>query len=188
MPTNGKQKGSRAERQVVALILPWWRQIEPTVDGQPLTFARTPGSGSWGHGGNRASFGTSADLVTNSKLFPWACEVKHRERWSPDNFLKGGKSPVWTWYAQCVSQAAEVNKIPMLWFRKNQMEWWVMIPLKPGDAVGGSVVDFPERGVIVWEASDVLSWDPKKFSSQLAKTGHTSGTKKTSKASRREKK
>jgi hypothetical protein len=128
MTTNGKQKGARAEREICGLLLAWWLTVEPMIDGEPLTFKRTPGSGGWAHGKGRAAFGTSADVVTNAKRFPFAVEAKHREGWAESTLVAGKKSPVWGWWKQACSQALEVKKVPMLWFRKNRASWLVLLP------------------------------------------------------------
>lgn len=123
---NSKQKGARGEREVCKLLFDYWSPFEPKVDGHDLTFKRTPMSGGWSHGKGRETFGTAADILTNSKTFPWAVEIKHRESFSMDNVEKGKKSPVWGWWKQACRQANEMNKEPMLLFRKNRMPWHLM--------------------------------------------------------------
>ncbi len=168
MPVNGKQKGARAELEIAKLFQAWWLPFEPVVEGQPLTFKRTPGSGGWAHGKGRASFGTSADLITNSKAFPFAVEVKHRQGWSWENFLKGGRSPVWGWWSQCVGQALEVNKSPLLAFRKNREPWRFMLEpadLPPVVSIVPLYSTHDEAGILVcvYLAETILSLPPSSF-------------------------
>lgn len=122
--TNGRQKGSTAEREVAALIQPWWRQLEPDA-----TFVRTPMSGGWGGPTVRKEFLAAGDLMAaKAPAFPFAVEVKRREGWTLQRVIDGRGSPAWEWWRQCQKAASEMGKIPMLWFRKNRAEWLVMMP------------------------------------------------------------
>lgn len=162
MTVNGKAKGARAELEVVRLITAWWAQIEPEA-----TFKRTPGSGGWAKGKGREKFGTSADLVTSSKIFPFAVEAKHRQAWSLGNVLAGKRSPVWGWWDQAIDQALETKKVPMLWFRKNHEPWRILLPYDyPIIDVRATSIPVTDsyKGFRVWPslylASDVLSVSP----------------------------
>jgi hypothetical protein len=116
-------KGAKAERMVAELCTAWWWSMEPDV-----VFARTPSSGGWGKPQHREGFQTGGDLVTTSKTWPWAIEIKHRESFSPRMLELGGRSPVWSWWIQCIRAAKEMKKEPMLWFRKNHMAWHIILP------------------------------------------------------------
>ncbi len=76
----------------------------------------------------RGDMKIAGDLMTNSEIFPFTTEVKLREKWVLQRLLDGKKSPIWGWYEQCCKAAKEENKIPMLWFRKNREEWWILVP------------------------------------------------------------
>src|SRR5574338_250219 len=115
--------GANGEREVARLFETWWSSLEPDAK-----FKKTPASGGWSSPDVRGAFDVAGDLVTTAKQFPYCVEVKRRERWSLANFLRGGKSPVWGWWAQAKRQALEVNKIPLLVFRQNHDEWRFLMP------------------------------------------------------------
>lgn len=127
---HAKGKGADGELQVIRLIQPWWRRLEPEA-----LFVRTPGSGGWKYA---SSFKARGDLQVNpatTLLFPFSVEVKWRNGWS-DEFLFGRRpgqehlgdaSPVWDWWYQCCDAAQDDGFQPMLWFRKDRAPWRVMI-------------------------------------------------------------
>jgi hypothetical protein len=137
---SGRHKGSRAEREVAALLEGWWGAVEPGC-----RFVRTPLSGGWNEAKVRGSFRCSGDIMTTAQRFPFVVEVKRREGWAPKNFLEGNASPVWGWWEQTIREAVEVDGVPMLWLRKNAERaakvggkfvgsakpvWWVVVPLQ----------------------------------------------------------
>lgn len=127
---HAKGKGARGELQVIKLVQPWWRRLEPEA-----VFVRTPGSGGWRHA---PAFKARGDLLVDpqtTKLFPFSVECKWQEGWGT-GLLFGdytGKrhgddsSPIWGWWAQCCEAARVDGLLPMLWFRKNSSPWYVMI-------------------------------------------------------------
>lgn len=117
-----RNKGNGAEREVAKLIKDWWDPVEKK------NFVRTPLSGGWGAPAIRAGFKASGDLMTDAKKFPFSVEVKRREGWNLDRLLSGGKSPVWGWWAQAITQSKEMSCTPMLWIRKNRQPWRIIIP------------------------------------------------------------
>lgn len=119
---NSRAKGSAAELDVAARLQEWWRQVEPGC-----RFKRTPLSGGWGTGDDRAGFRASGDLMTTAERFPWAIEVKRREGWAWKPLLAGGKSPVWGWWLQAQAAAGECGLLPMMWLRHNREPWHVMV-------------------------------------------------------------
>jgi hypothetical protein len=121
---NVREKGALAEREVAELLRGWWDPLEPGCK-----FARTPGSGGWSTANNREAFGTAGDLVTTAVLFPFAVEVKRREGWTDGELLAGRRSPVWGWWRQCQKAALEMQKVPMLWFRRSRRPWLVIMPI-----------------------------------------------------------
>lgn len=120
--TNGRQKGSTAEREVAKLIQAWWSGVDAKAK-----FVRTPLSGGWGTAQVRTEFRASGDLMTTSFSWPWCVEIKRREGWKLSNVISGEKSPVWEWWEQTTTAAEEAVAEPMLWFRKNQEPWFIML-------------------------------------------------------------
>ncbi len=120
-----KEKGSRGEREVAALVQAWWRRVDASTE-----IARTPGSGSWGkNSGVRHGFDVYGDLVCSSLSFPFCIEIKRREDWSQYQLSSDTPSGnVWVWWQQCQSDAKAAGKIPMLWMRKNKQPWHVLLP------------------------------------------------------------
>lgn len=138
MSFGSRPKGASGELEVCRLLEAWWRQLEPDCK-----FARTPGSGGWSTANNREAFGTAGDLVTTAKSFPFGVEIKRREGWTDRELLAGRKSPVWGWWKQCQKAAREMQKVPMLWFRRNHRKWLVMMPIRyatSGDLSVGKLV------------------------------------------------
>lgn len=136
-----KRKGSRAELEVVGLLQEWWRPFEPGT-----VFVRTPASGGWAHApGFRARGDVMIgyrDCSSPPSRWPWTVEVKRREGWSPERFLRGGQSPVWAWWAQVQRAAADDHAEPLLIFRRSRAEWLVMLDERAADravaaALGG---------------------------------------------------
>jgi hypothetical protein len=120
---NGRRKGAKGELQVAALLQDWWRQLEPDA-----IFRRTPSSGGWARGDvAKLAFETAGDLTTTAVRFPFCVEVKRREAFDTDNFLKGRASPVWNWWLQAQTQGAEQDGEPMLWLRRNHEPWMVLL-------------------------------------------------------------
>jgi hypothetical protein len=101
----------------------WWQPIEPGS-----RFRRTPKSGGWATADVRGDFKASGDVMTTAKRWPFTTEVKRREGWSMHTLVAGRQSPVWEWWRQCCDEAAEEDRIPMLWLRKNRQPWLVLLP------------------------------------------------------------
>lgn len=131
MVFRSREKGSRAELEVANMIKLWWNAYEPTA-----LFIRTPLSGGWQtNTGAAAYFNACGDLMTTSQTWPFCVEVKHREGWSIDFFLKGKDGPPWRWWEQCVEAAQKQNHVPMMWMRRNRIHqqtkkfpWLVLVP------------------------------------------------------------
>lgn len=126
-----RQKGNVAEREVAALLRQWWSDVEPEAE-----WARTPLSGGWGGASARAGFRASGDLMTTAVRFPFTVEVKRREGWAWSTLIAGKRSPVWGWWKQAQTQAAEMKVEPMLWFRRNRQPWRVLIREEYATACG----------------------------------------------------
>ena len=122
MSFGSRNKGSVAEREIAKMLSEWWGQIEPGIN-----FVRTPLSGGWGGPELRAGFQASGDIMTTSKVWPWAIEVKRREGWVWKNLLASKPSPVWKWWQQAEGQALEMGKEPLMFFRHNKERWHVML-------------------------------------------------------------
>jgi hypothetical protein len=116
-------KGQRGENEVVAILQPWWQQIEPDEK-----FVRTPKSGGWSIARVRGEFRAAGDVMTTSKIFPFCVEAKRREGWKLASFAQGRASPIWGWWRQAISAAIEQGTQPALFFRRNHGRWWMLIP------------------------------------------------------------
>lgn len=155
---NGRRKGAHAELQVVRQSEFWWRKLpldqQVTPDGAQCQFVRTPQSGGWSTNRVRGSFRVAGDLSSTSDSWPFTVEVKRRESWSLSVFIMGGKrgSPVWGWWQQCVKSANEEGGVPMLWMRRSQQPWIVLLP---------ETIAVPRLGVrradIYWEDPDIVA-------------------------------
>lgn len=149
-------KGKAAERDVAAMLQAWWSHVEPAV-----RFVRTPQSGGWHEPSVRAEFRACGDVMTTAESFPWAVEVKRRERWSLAWLLGGRPSPVWAWWRQTVTDAETAGLHPMLWLRRSREPWRVML----GEA-DPAVAHIPRRyrrpilDTALVEASALLALDP----------------------------
>lgn len=161
MGRGSRDKGKNAEREVCRLLAPWWGVVEPGCK-----FVPTPMSG--GMRSIRAEMKIAGDLTTTAQAFPYTVEVKRREGWSRENFLKGRRSPVWGWWKQVCTAAAEERRAPMLWARRNNEEWLVLLRSVDfqGEAETGPLqvfAGFDPRGycVSVWRAALVLGADPR---------------------------
>lgn len=169
---NQRAKGAANENAIRDLLTPWWHHVEAEVDGEPVVFARTPGSG--GHHRSK-EFDMAGDLMTNARLFPFAIEVKAREGWTFERFFHGFKSPVWGWWKQCVRDAEKTNRVPFLIFKKNRQPWMVLVPFDYISAIPGtkcpdivfdeSVSEDRELPVhpCMYLASNFLAHDPHLF-------------------------
>lgn len=118
-----RDKGSRAENQVSKLLAEWWQELEPASK-----FKRTPLSGGWGDADVRGGFKVAGDICTTAQFWPFTVEVKRREGWSFATFASGRRSPVWAWWRQCLAAAAEEDRIPLMFMRKNRQKWLVLAP------------------------------------------------------------
>jgi hypothetical protein len=67
------------------------------------------------------------DLVTNAERFPFVVEVKRHEKCTLNTIINDRPSPIWQWWRQAQRDAERVGKEPMLWFRKNNMRFWVVV-------------------------------------------------------------
>jgi hypothetical protein len=117
---NSRNKGSKAERDVAAMLAAWWDTFEPGV-----RFVKTPLSGGWSTAQVRGEFRASGDLMTTSATFPFVVEVKRREGFAWSTLLAGRRSPVWQWWEQTCKAATEQRGAPMLWLRHNREPWHV---------------------------------------------------------------
>jgi len=154
------KKGAFGELEVVRILEPWWRQLEPDA-----TFVRTPRSGGWASS-KTAGFKARGDVMVDPEtctLFPFSVEVKFRRQamtvrekingkpfrvrragaWSYELFLAGDpRSPVLRWWRQCEAAARFDGLKPLLFFRGNRMSWHVIIEaaLLRGLRIGPSMV------------------------------------------------
>ena len=167
MPINGRQKGSKAEREIAVLLAEWWSAVEPDA-----IWKRTPLSGGWADAGTRAGFNASGDLMTTAKHFPFCVEVKKREAWSVDAFMRSPKkSPVMAWWDQAIVQAAEMSKHPLLIFSKNRQPWRILLDAKAAASLASTrplarfsrTLNKRRISVCCYELANLLDLDPHNF-------------------------
>lgn len=149
MPFGSRQKGSKAELVVAAMLQEWWRQVEPEC-----LVCRTPLSGGWGKPEHREGFQSGGDVMTNAATFPFAVEIKRREQWVWRRLELGSASPVWGWYRQAIKAADEMKKQPMLWFKKNNEPWLVFVPHELDGRIPQAV-----RAKKVWVPAELMRVD-----------------------------
>jgi hypothetical protein len=123
MAFGSRGKGATAERKIAEHCTSWWWPLENGV-----IFVRTPLSGGWGKPQHREGFQSGGDLMSTSKTFPFAIEVKRRENWAWRSLELGGRSPAWSWWRQSIKAAKEMKKVPLMLFRQNRRPWIVMLP------------------------------------------------------------
>jgi hypothetical protein len=141
MAKNGRQKGAVAEREVAEILRQWWSKLEPGC-----RFLRTPGSGGWATPEVRGHFKTAGDLLTTATRFPFAVEVKRREKeWSMPCLFDGMPTGAWKWWRQACAAALEQKGVPMLWLRKSREGWFVMVPASFGPSGRRPDVWWPEE-------------------------------------------
>lgn len=178
MAKNGREKGAVAEREVAEIVRAWWSKLEPEC-----RFVRTPSSGGWGTPELRGHFQAAGDLMTTAARWPFAVEVKRREKeWSLPSLLNGLPTGAWGWWRQAQAAALEQRGVPMLWMRKSKMGWLVLVPEQAVSfAVGGACafktpdarwhrgllrsnkVKFGELLPVLYLAETLLSHHPRVF-------------------------
>jgi hypothetical protein len=172
---NSRAKGARGEKLVIALVVPWWKQLEPDFEA-----ARTPCSGGWQGRSTRGQslrgeMKMSGDIMTTSRRFPFSCEIKNRDTWTLARIASGKPSPVWGWWRQCQTAASEAGQVPMLWIRHAREPWLVMLPygyatrvaIRPPLLVwspcGLLGVDVGAAHPILFDSGVVLGVHPRRF-------------------------
>lgn len=149
---NGRQKGSRGEREVARHLAEWWGRLEKGCE-----FMRTPLSGGWSTEGARTHFKAHGDIMTTAKHFPFCVEVKYREQWSPKRFFLGHASPCWEWWLQCLDAAEPGDDVPMMWLRKSRVpgkrESFPWLVILPSDFTVEHRLGKPD---VVWSETELL--------------------------------
>jgi len=109
--TDSRDKGTRAEYQV--------RDLLRKQTG--LEWQRVPGSG-----GFNASHGLKGDIYVPEVNIKHCIEVKHYEDDTINcNLLNESTSQLEKFWLQTVRESEEINKEPLLVFRKNRGKWIV---------------------------------------------------------------
>lgn len=114
--TNSKNKGSKNERAISKLFIKW----------TGYEFARTPQSG----GLHWQKQNTIGDIVCtddkHSRRFPFSIECKFHSELDFSHLIDGtigkGSNKVIHFWEQCLRDAEKVNKVPLLFMRKNMMK------------------------------------------------------------------
>jgi len=102
---NSRSKGASFERRISKLFTAWCG----------FELKRSPGSGAWGNNG---------DIVPKdpamATVFPFSVECKCTQQWKITDFINIDKedNTLVEYWNQCISDAAEYNKIPMLVFKR----------------------------------------------------------------------
>jgi hypothetical protein len=110
-----RAKGSGYELKIAKKLSPIWGG----------TFARTPGSGSLHWGSDQRVAG---DIIAPPEVdFPFVVECKKHEGWIMDHVILDSGDPR-KWWAQVVTDARRVHKVPMLIFSRNRAKDFIMIP------------------------------------------------------------
>ncbi len=135
-----KRKGSSSERAVAKLFEKWW-------DVPGVSFARTPGSGSFHTKSNSKNFNAAGDIVCSDPSFPFCVENKQNESWDLAQLLTSTEGPINKFWAQAVTQCP-VNKMPLLVMGKNHKKRLVVMKFKDYEELV-----YPCNPV--WQAEDV---------------------------------
>ncbi len=117
----GKGKGAKGELEAAALLQAWWRRLEPDT-----VLRRTPGSGGWTRSRGDHAKGDVRPEPGTCSLWGFSVGIKRREECDEAaiaNFIRGGLSPVWGWWEQCVRGAEHDGLRPLLLCRGNRMPW-----------------------------------------------------------------
>lgn len=112
---NSRVKGAGFERKIASMLSDWWG----------VEFHRTPSSGGlhWKQD-NRVH----GDIVApvDATDYPFCNECKKVEGWDFEQLIKG-TGEVTDWWLQCITDAREVKKVPLLTFSKNYSPIYYMI-------------------------------------------------------------
>jgi len=125
---NGKSKGSGFEREVAKFLSKWMQGTE-----KPYIFWRTPASGAMQT--IHSDENMSGDIIAVRSEGKWltdtySIEIKNGySNTSLDKFFKYNKSdPLKSFWSQCVNDANESEKYPMLIYKKKGMSTlWIGI-------------------------------------------------------------
>lgn len=112
-----KRKGSRGELKVAKMFSSWWGS----------EFARTPSSGGFATSKFRKDWNAGGDLVTPDDLFPFCVEVKNVKDWRLEDLLTSASSNLLKYWEQAVQESEENGKVPLLVFKRNRSDWFVMM-------------------------------------------------------------
>lgn len=121
---SSKAKGSRGEREVVALLREWWKDD---------SFVRAPESGALstvmeGTNAPRDVVGRLAGDILAPPDFPFCVEVKFYKDIDLWQTFKGTtKSQLAKWWKQVVNDAERSDRWPLLFFKANHKPWMVAV-------------------------------------------------------------
>lgn len=113
-----KRKGNTGERAVAKLLSNWWGS----------EFTRTPSSGGFATQKFRENWNAIGDVVTPAD-FPFVVEVKNVKSWNLSDLLTSKVSILTKYWKQVNDEVGDLPKYPMLVFKKNRSEWFVMIDM-----------------------------------------------------------
>ena len=129
MGAKSKQKGNRYERRCVQLL----------AEFTGVSFRRIPSSGAFNKfGGVKvAEHVFSGDVICDKKEFLFSVEAKSQKKFSFVAMLKSPNSCAFTdWWKQCVDDAKQVSKLPMLMFKPDITEDFIALTHDGAFALG----------------------------------------------------
>ena len=59
--------------------------------------------------------------------FPFSIECKNRKNWTMETILRGSSSEFNSWWKQCLEDASQSGKWPMLIFKRNQIPEYIAV-------------------------------------------------------------
>lgn len=127
MGVNGCQKGKNGERELGKVLSKWWDDAE---------FVRSPGSGGFMtiHAAElmKGGYDMGGDFICPPD-FPFSVECKRRKVIDLYSMVRisvpnpdDKESPI-SWWHQCSRDAQRSNKHPLVCFREDRKQWYILI-------------------------------------------------------------
>jgi len=120
MGAKSKQKGNRYERRCAKLL----------SEFTGTNFRKVPASGGFNKFGGQvvAEHAFSGDVICDDKDFCFSVEAKNQKTFSFVALLSSPKTAKFTeWWKQCVEDANNIGKLPMLMFKPNTQEDFIAL-------------------------------------------------------------
>lgn len=115
----GREKGSRAERDLAKKFAKWWGS----------EFHRSPGSGAFATRGFKSkNVSMEGDIITEDMSFPFTVESKSYKTWNLESILGADQKSVFHgWWDQALRQTP-TWKVPLLIMKKNGSRYYAVLP------------------------------------------------------------